>query len=517
MKKIKKYRIILVVFLVVLFFVGVYLTGKFPQPAEPEQTEISHGSASDNVTGWAWGGGDDGIYAGSGWISFNCYNYYNLAVDNTLEDRCSPEPTYYDYGVHIDSSTGGFSGEAWVGGGEEKGVDVPMLGWLSFDRSETGNPPAVPFNTGDPTDSIARLDFQTGQVLGWMKALAADGNGWDGWIKLGGDTGGTWPTYGGEQVSVNLDTKRFCGWAWGGDVVGWISFNLFCDECDSDGDGVVDADAPDGCAAEGTNMPPLPGGEIPPPVDINFPPTANYSEIAWDCCTDSRNPWFSWTFYDPEGLDQKAYQIQIDDGDFSVTEDIEWDYTTSDGTTSTTYRRSGGTELDWNTSYNWRVRVKDSADNWSDWTDWQTADPTISPFTTPNHAYPDVSFTWAPNQPSAKENVSFTSDASICYDADGGCLHLSKDGNDIYSWTFTLAEGTGTLNWDADDYPFPYTYEDYDNPVVSFSDEGDWDVTLTITDGSGLFFDGQPYRCSLGPITVPVREPLPWWKEIIPR
>lgn len=512
MKKIKKInRIILVAFLAVLFIVGVYLTGKFPQPVGPEYSETAHGSSDDNVTGWAWGGGDDlspvgNPEAGNGWISFNCYNDYDN--DGVLEDNCAP-----DYGVNINENTGGFSGEAWVGGGEEGGVDVPMLGWLSFDRSETGNPPAAPFDTGDPTDSIASLDFQTGQVFGWMKALAADGTGWDGWIKLGGDTGGTWPTYGGEQVSVNLDTKRFCGWAWGSDVVGWVSFNVFCDECDDDpfpdGDGVVDDDAPAGCAPPGTPMPPF------PIVDINFSPKG--SELnpvdTFYYCKDSLHPKLSWTYSDPDnvppGTDpQTAYHIQIDvegSSDFEFPLKLE-KIAYTDSTTYTVIEADMvDDDLEWNTTYYWRIKVKDSDEHSSDWS-------SVVSFTTPFHAYPDVLFSYAPNQPSAEENVSFR-DLSTCYDSTTyieGRECTTVTFGDSYNWTFTLKEGSGDVNWDLDKGD-ALTLE---NPVVSFSDKGKWEVKLRVTDGNP-----EAYSCETPPPyeIIIVREPLPWWREIIPR
>ncbi|MBI2888956.1 MAG: hypothetical protein HYY10_03480, partial [Candidatus Liptonbacteria bacterium] len=44
--------------------------------------------------------------------------------------------------------------------------------------------------------------------------------GWDGWIKMSGKTDGG-ESYG---VRYDPDTTRFCGYAWGGNVVGWVKF-----------------------------------------------------------------------------------------------------------------------------------------------------------------------------------------------------------------------------------------------------------------------------------------------------
>lgn len=53
-------------------------------------------------------------------------------------------------------------------------------------------------------------------LTGWAKALSADGNGWDGWISLD-DTG--------HGDGVTIDTNgNFQGYAWGGEVLGWIDF-----------------------------------------------------------------------------------------------------------------------------------------------------------------------------------------------------------------------------------------------------------------------------------------------------
>lgn len=495
LKKTRYLSIIFIIFLIIL--AGFWLFEYF------SQSESVQSASTDNVTGWIWGGGDDpSAEAGSGWISFNCYNDYNN--DGILTNRCT-----FDYGVHVDSSTGGFSGEAWSGGGQEAGSDAKMLGWISFDRSETGNPPAAPFNTGDPSDSIASLDFQTGQVLGWMKALAADDNGWDGWIKLG-DSTGNWSGTDEAQVEVNLTTKRFSGWAWGSDVVGWISFNVFADECDQAAPfGIVDPSAPEGCAPAGTNMPPLPGGPNPPPVDINFPPTVDYDSVTWSCCVDSLNPWLYWTYNDPENETQGGYQIQIKEATEPSWANSIIDIT-ADPSSSDNYHHSG-TELNWNTNYEWRVIVRDDGGdgpggkpgNWSDWTN-VSDNPSVSGFTTKLHAYPDVIIDWAPNEPSAGENVSMI-DNSDCYDPDGVKRECSTATNDSYKWEFS---GPSPVIYDLD-YPNMLYSEE---PIVSFSEPGTWVVSLSVTDGDLIDCDITPRSYNIN-----VREPLPWWREIIPR
>ncbi|MES3032331.1 MAG: hypothetical protein V4699_03780, partial [Patescibacteria group bacterium] len=68
------------------------------------------------------------------------------------------------------------------------------------------------FPTGSGT-TASNATISGTSVVGWAKAIS-NGGGWDGWISLAG-TG-----YG-----VTLPSTSFSGYAWGGDVVGWMSFD----------------------------------------------------------------------------------------------------------------------------------------------------------------------------------------------------------------------------------------------------------------------------------------------------
>ena len=187
--------------------------------------------ASQNVSGFAW---SDTI----GYISFN----------STSDGSAT------SYGVNIDTGTGAFSGNAW-----SSKIDTTMIpnqggiGWISFDRAVTGNPPGSPYQTGVSTDPIAKVDTTTGNVTGWARALASctqdalgnlspspcvtnpNAGGWDGWIKLAKDPADSGSTYG---VKINPADGKFSGYAWGGakvlpsgdsdptgvSVIGWINF-----------------------------------------------------------------------------------------------------------------------------------------------------------------------------------------------------------------------------------------------------------------------------------------------------
>jgi hypothetical protein len=129
---------------------------------------------SDNLSGYAW---SENI----GWISFNCTNSGTCGTSN--------------YGVNI-AENGDLSGYAWS----------ENIGWISFNASETSGCPSVP---------CAPILNRTQQRLeGWARALAADNNGWDGWIHLSA----------GLNYGATVSGCAYDGYAWGSDVVGWIHF-----------------------------------------------------------------------------------------------------------------------------------------------------------------------------------------------------------------------------------------------------------------------------------------------------
>jgi len=168
---------------------------------------VMAGSA-DNLSGFAWS-------SNIGWVSFNstnCDSDEDGITDDANYVQCPIGDASSDYGVNISptepTSTGIFSGYAWS----------ENIGWVSFNRADTGNPPQAPFDGG--SGPIAQVDWVTGNVTGWARALAS-GGGWDGWIKLAGIADDSSP-YG---VTYNNLTSGFEGYAWGSEVVGWIDFN----------------------------------------------------------------------------------------------------------------------------------------------------------------------------------------------------------------------------------------------------------------------------------------------------
>jgi len=203
----------LITFLAIIFIIGIVFD---------DNMAVTQASADDNVSGWAWS-------SNIGWISFNCTND-------------TPPCDSSNYGVDVDRLTGDFSGYAWSSN----------IGWIDFGPSPVPRPfPAEPYHG-------FRLGAD-GTVTGWARALSADDNGWDGWIKSDGTATG-WS----DSVRLNPAGDAFEGYAWGGEVIGWIEFNpsfggvdfdgiLPTAECedgiDNDGDSWIDFPADPGCTS----------------------------------------------------------------------------------------------------------------------------------------------------------------------------------------------------------------------------------------------------------------------------
>lgn len=375
--------------------------------------------AGENVSGWAW---SETI----GWLSFN-----NTTGGGSVS-----------YGAHIDSATGNMSGYAWA----------EHIGWIKFN-------PAGPFPSA-PNYS-AKLNPTNGEASGWMRACAGaanadcsggtslDSGGWDGWIKLRKDAADTGADYG---VSLTVSTGDFHGWAWGGDVVGWVSFN--CAE-------------PGSCASSSYKVSTLPNIFNAPPLATNLSTnsgTANYCGSVFPPIV------LSWQFTDP-GDSQSAYQVQADNNsDFSSPEK-------DSGKVLSSSLQYAPSQISYGTTYYWRAKVWDSQD--------VAGAFAVGPsFGTALHQYPTPDFTWSPLNPGINENTNFT-DTSQVY---GGALKSS------WSWTFQNGSPSSSTS---------------QNPQnVKFSSLGSKQVSQRITDSDG-------FSCQINK-TVSISLPFPGWQEISP-
>ncbi len=175
---------------------------------------IAGAVAAENVLkGWAWS-------SNIGWVNFNC------------EDRevCGQS----DYKVSINPSTGELSGYAWSSN----------IGWIKSDPAGAYpiNPQKSAYMYWDEKEKSVKMD-------GWMRACnvfksdcsgdlkpSAETGGWDGWIKTSGvvspSDSGISPLPGSgnsspdiENYGVYLEGNKLKGYAWGSEVVGWLSFS----------------------------------------------------------------------------------------------------------------------------------------------------------------------------------------------------------------------------------------------------------------------------------------------------
>lgn len=142
-------------------------------------------AAADELHGYAWS-------SNIGWVSMNCTDGGVCGSSN--------------YSVSVDSLTGALSGYGWSSN----------IGWIDF------SPPG-PYPAAGPNWS-AKID-NPGQpssgFSGWARALSYNvANGeWDGWIRMSGTA------VDGRSYSVVVQNGQLSGFAWGGDVVGWLNFN----------------------------------------------------------------------------------------------------------------------------------------------------------------------------------------------------------------------------------------------------------------------------------------------------
>lgn len=406
MKRKQKIFILLSIFSAV----SIVLVGFFWFETGPLEVQAG---ASQNVSGFAW---SENI----GWVCLN----------NTSGGGGT------NYGVNIESNKK-FSGYAWS----------ESIGWIDFSPS-----PPYP---ASPNTSV-KVDKATGEVSGWARVLSYGGS-WDGWLKM-------------YNVSVDLCTGKFSGFAWGSDVLGWVSFSGADYQTQT---------------TFALNTKPVAGGLY---VDQG------------DYCVLAFQPRFYWTFSDEDGDSQNAYRVQIDDDADIGTEPIldscsPWPGTCSDGHTAESYTPASPSAFTYNKTYYWRVKVWDNRCNGE--SEWVS-----SSFATPQHKYPEPVFTWTPSRPSKGEFAQFCatqepgvceSDISKCYNVSGQQISCNSA---QFLWTFPSGTEFSTT-----------TSEVSKNPKVKFPEAGWRKIYLNINNGVGSCTSSVDMRIS---------SPLPKWKEVAP-
>ena len=391
-------------------------------------TEVKAGS-SQNVTGFAW---SENI----GWVSMNSLNCdaNNDGLSDGSPAGCPPSGAISNYGVNI-GIDGNFTGFAWS----------ENIGWIQFDP--VGPYPASP-------NYSAQMDTVTGALSGWARALSY-GGGWDGWIKL-------------SNVSINTANGNFAGFAWGSDVMGWLSF-----------------------AGSNYNTRTTFGFNAIPAV-------GNLAVNQGDYCVYPLHPILSWVFSDADSGDyQDSYNVQIDDDSNVADAPLGDSCLPSPGTCSAGHGASSYTPLisfAYNATYYWRVKVADNRGAWS-------AFSGNNSFTTPSHAFPNPDFTTA-SKTNKGEFIQFcataqvgvcNSDVSLCYNTAGQTISCSGK---TFLWAFPLGAQFSTT-----------TSPTSENPKVKIASAGPQTISLTITDEVGA--------CSVSK-TVNVSQALPKWRETPP-
>jgi hypothetical protein len=476
-----------------------------------------------NLMGWAW---SENI----GWISLNSVNC-NTDGDGKYEGSgeaigsppadCPTSGRAYNYGVNAEGlptdTIRNIIGYGWS----------DRIGWIKFD-------PPSPYPSGQAS---IPTQFEDGTVFGWARACGAAPNpstcgggtggntaagGWEGWINMT-DIINSPSLY---EVTVgNGDVymepgEEFKGWAWGGGgsdlsnaVIGWISFN------------------------RSNTASPIDYKVTYQPVN-SAPNTPSPSHTIDRCCygcspqvAQGVSVTLSWTYSDPEGDPQTAYEIWVDDDSNFTGAKFNYQASASCSSGSTCsytlnlsldgqgieapYPEAADwlSQLAWNTTYYWKVRVKDSGSGkWSSWS-------SIDSFTMPAHAAPYVNFSWCPTYPAVYQSTQFCSvteagvcdaatcapptDETECYDAAGNVVNCAN-----WSWVFT--DATSPLD-STPPAEISGSTSEYQNPrEIKFQSSGSKNVTLTVTDSAPT-----SYQCTK---TLPVNLglPLPHWKEIPP-
>lgn len=477
--------------------------------------------AQDNTaTGAAWA-------QNVGKIWFSCRAFADSQGRGTCVNKDTESELTGDeiIGFHVDvsSATDSFSGWAWSN-----------IGWITFDKLYTGDPyvgytrDILAFATStDPRYHLGSLLSPAITIRGWAQARSGSIDplpiepppDWTGWIALNckdleeipGETrtclDGNDPAFNAVnnivdfKVTWTSTTKELAGWAWGDEIVGWISFN--CEDYQN-----LPGETRR-CVAKAPDDPTLnPATELADYaaiLKINQPPAAKnlavqgmYADANNDCLAPPYHR-FTWTFSDADEISQTAYDIQISPrSDFSILAASDSQTTTVTIKTSDVTYPAGANELAYNTAYYWRVRVHDSgrvldsAGDGSKNSGWVEGEP----FTTAKHLYPTAGFTFTPKKPSQGEEIKFRESAT-CYEsrdtngdgvpepnARGVCPKPAQ--GDQAAVACPLGESDQCYVWDFDYPASPFTADAYGRTATNvYNDILAHTVAFQITDTDG--------------------------------
>ncbi len=200
-----------------LLFAGLSVAASMTVFAQTPSTILDGELAVGTITGWGWMGTgiqDPNIsQGGGGWVKFNC-----------APTDCTPTSNW-GMNINLDATSSGYgnvTGHAWSAN----------YGWLTTDPAITEScwlaNPGVTFDGPAKIINLTSTNEDKKPMVGWMKFRNGDDvstDGYDGCVAMTGVE---------HAVLLDIQTGVLSGWAWGGPVVGWISFsNPECPFCDT--------------------------------------------------------------------------------------------------------------------------------------------------------------------------------------------------------------------------------------------------------------------------------------------
>lgn len=346
----------------------------------------------------------------------------NFNYGTTCFDMCAKG----EYGVTISPDNGDFEGYAWS----------ENIGWIDF--------------------SNAHFDSASGDVTGTAQIVAL---GADGTIQLEDDNTGDAINYG---VSIDGDGD-FHGWAWNGNAdgsgIGWISFNG--DDADAGGDYLVYTDS------TGSSAPFIES------INTKFDDEcSNVLQVSLE--------WVASSSILKEKNDIQEYRLvqvklasdnwdELITGKNIATSDDDWSDQYASGP-SITVKKEDGDDIDFNQTYNWRVKVRDINGIESGWSE-------VGEFTTYERRYPTLRYVSIPASPKLDEEFELAGSAER-YDPEEDCTE------DTCLFTWELPAGLNLVSG-AIDASSTITVE----ATETFDPESE--IKLIVNDRK----DGSGYEC----------------------
>lgn len=207
------------------------------------------------------------------------------------------------------------------------------------------------------------------------------------------------------------------------------------------------------------------------PITLNtatcFPPPPTVSSVNItqpDYCASGPAATINWTYAGNSA--QSAYRVVIEKAGVPI---LDSGKILSGSNTFFT----GQGKLDFNTSYNTRVEVWDSDDV-------SNGLSGLTSFATPLHAFPQIDFSWTPQNIIPGENIQFTDESVVVTNPS--------------AWLWDFGDGNISAN---------------QNPVHKYDTKGSKTVSFTVTDTEG-------FSCTSSQDLGINQEP-PKWIEVLPR